>query len=237
MNFANLKKRLLKFVVEIKMRKYPLSLTVLSLLALTGFISTSCTRGADSAPITLTQKNRADLPETTPIVAITPVIDSSGAPFPWDLSQEFTQELFNRLARDEKLQLTIRANPPEGRPFGDDLAWMKNHFPGIHFAIFVEISQHEETQDPKTSFVAFENLDLTARIRVVDLRKESPKIVLQEVVEVSETLSKEYASSNIMNVSNDYASFSMTPIGLSHQKVVKELAKRAEEYILIASQR
>src|SRR5690606_4291446 len=99
----------------------------------------------------------------------------------WSLSEEFTSMIAQNLAKNgtifvEKSEEFAFAE----NPFGNDLSWMKREFPDQEFAVFMELIQHQNdpTARPKPGSVEVSsNLNMGVRIRVVDLRGSSPKIV------------------------------------------------------------
>jgi len=182
-----------------------------------------------------------------PIVAIVPVIDSTENQIPWDLSNELTALVQYRLAQKNKLFLVdlskTRAQAKKikegNNPFGPDLSWTKAAFPNDEFVVFMELIKHEEffindKKKPAEIKDCAADLNLGMRVRVVDLRGESPKVVLQEIVENSVYLPKQFTSANLYQVPWGKANFTTTPLGLAHVELTKEIALRVEDYILLS---
>lgn len=178
-----------------------------------------------------------------PIVAVVPVIDHTSHELPMDLSTNLTQLLRSSMGHNHRLllrnesdmSLITRYMDEKCDPFSDDINWMKDHFSGSEFACFVELSKHDETPTNQFSQGAFSpsELQLHARLRVVDLRNRTPKVILQEVIQEKKFVPFEYTSHTMKEDSWEFANFSLSPIGMAHQKLVNEISKRAEEYILL----
>lgn len=174
-------------------------------------------------------------------IFLAPVINSSGEEFPWDLSQEFTAQIANELLQGGKFHL-VREGRKEhlnlkNNPFGSDITWMKNSYNSAEFVCFVEILQHEENANKTRPIMnsASEVLELTARLRVVDLRGQAPKLVLQEVFKQSQFVPEQYTSDKFKAPAPELIHFSMSPVGIAHQKISREIAKRTRDYILLAT--
>lgn len=176
-----------------------------------------------------------------PVVALVPVIDRSGHDLPWDLSDEFTLSVKDRLLQKQDLFLTYPSKTllqNEVNPFGADLAWMKASFPKKEFVVFMELIEHKEVPVfGKTESLPEDSpaeLKMSVRLRVVDLRGQTPKIILQELIHDAQYLPKQFTRYNFFQIPWGKESYSITPLGLAHAKVVKEIASRVEDYILIA---
>jgi hypothetical protein len=176
-----------------------------------------------------------------PVVALVPVIDSSDHDLSWSLSDEFTSTIQDRLLQREMLflidnkrvQAITQTLKEENNPFGTDLNWIKTAFPKQEFVVFMELIEHRETAAVVFSESPVE-LNMSMRLRIFDLRGTTPKVVLQELIHESEYLSMGFTHNNFFQVPWGRESFSITPLGLAHAKLIKEVSGRIEDYILIA---
>lgn len=186
-------------------------------------------------------------PVVKPVVALVPIIDSTASELPWSLSDELTESIHERLQQKEKLHLIedqkiraiTKALSPSDNPFANDLTWVKNAFANDEFVVFVELIEHDEiplngqkVHSPKES--SFE-LNMTARIRVVDLREQQPQIVLQELIHDTHFIPKRFSRFNFEQVIWGQDHYHISPLGLAHGALSKEIAKRVEDYILLSN--
>jgi hypothetical protein len=186
-------------------------------------------------------------PLIRPVVALAPIIDSTTSELPWSLSDELTTTIHERLQQKEKLHLIedhkirsiTKKLSPADNPFANDLSWIKNTFTHDEFVVFVELIEHDEIplhgqkfNSPKEC--AFE-LNMTARIRVIDLREEHPQIVLQELIHDTHFIPKRFSRYNFEQVVWGQDNYHISPLGIAHSALSKEIAKRVEDYILLAT--
>lgn len=181
-----------------------------------------------------------------PVVAIVPLIDSTKNDISWSMSEELTATIFHRLSQRDKLYLVdiekIKTNlkkvPTGINPFGPSLAWTKKAFSKDEFVVFMELIEHDEIplrhQKTASPEEVSAELNMTVRIRVVDLRGEEPKIILQEMVHDSHHIPKQFTQTNFYQVPWGRESYSISPLGLAHAQLSKEIATRLEEYILLS---
>ena len=187
---------------------------------------------------------------TRPIVALIPVIDSSKSDLPWNLSKELTDLIFRRCSLRDKFYLV---SPPKvisevkrldstKDPFSTDLTWVKRAFSSSEFVVFVELIEHEESHRvPERLPVSTANLEessadlnITIRIRALDIRGAEPKVVLQELLHESHHIPRQFTRTNFFQVSWDDESFAISPVGIAHNEIVKNIVGRLEEYLLRA---
>lgn len=180
-----------------------------------------------------------------PKVAIVKVIDSSSHELDWDLSSEFTELFVQQLFTDAKFYLTDDFHMIQGSclknlelsPYSDDIKWLKEINCSSEFVVFTEILEHKIKTPQGSSYnplSLIKTLSMSVRVRVLDIRKSSPKIVLQEVI------TKEYSIPfNFGSYSEDGGAiakntFAFSPLGIAHKNILAEITKEVEEYIIIA---
>ncbi len=180
-----------------------------------------------------------------PTLAIAPVIDNSKQSLGWDVSQEFTHALCLRLEKTDRVSLSelrsaktlakkLKANH---HPFTGDLQWAKTAFPKEDFVVFLELLEHDEVPNQSTPEASPEEcsaqLNLSMRIRVLDLRSQMPKVILQEIVRDSHFVPRQFTHYHFHQEPWGSEDFSISPVGIAHAQLIKEVASRVEDYILI----
>ena len=183
-----------------------------------------------------------------PIVSIVPVIDNTKNDYSWNLSDELSCTIYNRIAwkdtvtvnKASQVRKKLRQMKESRYPFEQDIAWTKKAFQGDEFVVFLELVDHEEVPkinrkkqvDLKNTSV---DLNMSMRVRVIDLRKEEPRIILQELVHDSHRIPRPLTQANFLQVDWGDDGFSLSPIGLAHAGFTKQIAARIEDYIVTAS--
>ncbi len=189
---------------------------------------------------------------TRPIVALVPVIDSSKCDLSWDVSEELTDALFTRLTKRDKFYLAspqkvsslLQKTNRSSHPFSGDLSWMKQVFKGLEFVVFVELFEHVEQERineklPTLSANMKEvssDLQISIRLRAVDLRSQTPQIALQEILHETHHIPRPFTRQNFYQVAWKNDAFAISPLGIAHQDLVKAITSRLEEYILRCKQ-
>jgi hypothetical protein len=185
-----------------------------------------------------------------PSVAIVPLIDNSEHSLGWNLSDELTytlcskldeEHLFN-LALPNKIRAQSRRMKNPMNPFGDDLSWVKKTFAEEEFVVFMEMIEHSETPNvnpnEKMEKIAAESLsaqlNLAVRLRIIDNRGEQPKITLQEILQDSHFIPRQFTQYNFHQSLWTTEEFAFSPTGIAHAQLVKDLKSRIADYILIA---
>jgi hypothetical protein len=126
-------------------------------------------------------------------------------------------------------------------PFGIDVSWAKQVFAKEQFVVFLELLEHQEVAAYKTAKnnkqAAPADLNMSVRIRILDLRSNRPQIVLQEIVHDSHHIPKQFSRANIDQIPWGKENYHVTPLGMAHIALTKELVSRLEDYILLAASR
>ena len=179
-----------------------------------------------------------------PIVAIPPMMDSTSYDIPWSLSEEFTSLVHNRLARKGSMflpspeEMEVNLSPSQN-PFDANISWIKNTFKGNEFVVFLELIEHDNEQigEPKKTGEAATNLNMAVRIRILDIRGEKPKIILQEKIVDSYYLSKNLFQEDYNRTVWGSADYNTTPLAMAHIQLAKEIIGRINDYITLAKSR
>lgn len=185
-----------------------------------------------------------------PIIALVPVFDRSGAQLSWSLSEEFTDHIRQRFLKGsnfyintpEQINAEIASLSEANDPFARDFSWISQTFDQEEFVVFTELVEHNiHPKQLRNNFLDKLSpsceLSMTMRIRVFDMRGESPEVILQELIHQSHLIPK---PSDLKEQSPDKwkkMTFSVTPMGLAHFQFSKEVSKRIEDYILLSKSR
>lgn len=182
-----------------------------------------------------------------PIVTIVPVFERIEPNLSWSLSDEFTYLLRERLHKTGNIFLTSESSTltslskiqTNQHPFSIDLNWVKQTFTNEQFVVFFELVEHDVrpkavkapfSQEEKSTYF----LDMLMRVRVVDLRKATPQIILQEFVSYSHKISNQGLEVDYAKNSYGTNSYPATPLAAGHRGLSKKVASRLEDYILLA---
>ncbi len=182
-----------------------------------------------------------------PIVTIVPFFDRVQFSGSWDLSEELTMLLRQRVQKKGNLFLTdqegtasIVSNLNDKRhPFDPDCHWLKEHFQNEQFIVLLELIEHDiSTKSIKLPFSEeFKSdyyLDMLVRMRVVDLRKPAPEIILQEFLNYSHKIPKQGLEIDYQKNHFGKSSYLSTPLAVGHNTLCKKIAVRLEDYILLS---
>lgn len=195
-----------------------------------------------------TQAYHQSQSQVKPVVSIVPVIDNTNSNYSWNLSDEISCSIYNRIAardhvivnKSSQVRNKVKQIAENQNPFGPDISWMKKVFQGDQFVVFLELIEHEEI--PKQSRKRLTDMqdwsadfNMSMRIRVLDLRENEPKVVLQEIVRDSHFIPRPFTQANFFQVAWGDECFNISPVGLAHAEFTKEIASRIEDYILMAS--
>ena len=166
-------------------------------LLITLLFLVSCTKH----PSSIDQVRYHDDGVAKPKVAVINVIDTSTHNLDWNLSSEFTELLLERLFTNSKFYLTNDFHMIGDKqlkelnlsPYSDDMRWLLEMNSSSEFVLFTEILDHtivEATTKSYNPLSQIKTLHLSVRVCVLDIRKSTPKVILQEVI------TKEYSISS-----------------------------------------
>lgn len=185
-----------------------------------------------------------------PAVMIVPMIDSTCYDIPWSLSEEFTHIIKKNLIKNGNIYIPQNNKKfilsSTSNPFSNDISWLKNKTPDEEFIIFLELIEHKDIPIMKTikkgsklpeSKKRAYNLEIAMRLRVVDVRKDIPKIIMQEKIEESYYIPNNIERTNYNITTYGTGEYKSSPMGKIHKKFAKKLTKRINDYIAIAKSR
>ncbi len=172
-----------------------------------------------------------------PVIAISSVIDSTSYDLPWSLSEELTQLIKDDLSTNKNIFISSTNEIDESltnsdNPFDVNIDWMKNRFEQKEFLVFLELLKHDEIKKE-----TFTNLDMTMRLRIVDVRAKEPKIILQECISDHYYIAKGAIKSDYQNVIWGSADYSNSRMSMAHKQLADQIANRISDYIALAKSR
>jgi hypothetical protein len=180
-----------------------------------------------------------------PVAIVAPIIDSTSFDYSWSLSDEFFTYISQNLTQkgicitSENVQdLSYQQNP-----FENDLSWIKNTFQNSDFVIFIEFVEHKQNpvykrfDNPLEFKDRSQTLDSIVRIKVVDIRQEQPKIILQESLKDSYFISKNLLQPDYDVYTWGTKEFNTSPVGIAHNQLAKIISERISDYLIIAKSR
>jgi len=175
-----------------------------------------------------------------PSVVLATIVDTTSFDYPWSLSEEFHSLLRSSFSskgtlyikEDNSSYLTSTKNP-----FGDDLDWIKQEYAPNEFVVFMEFIQHDQipakvVQDPLENVST--NLNLALRLRIVDIRGDHPKVILQQVIKDSFYTPKNFLPVDYNDTVWGTEEYTQSPLGTAHLKFCQTLVERLNDYILLA---
>lgn len=178
-----------------------------------------------------------------PKVALMPIIDSSNSQFPWDISEEISQGIYYELMNSGEFYVLA---PQEIGPawakrdqidfFDTDMSFVSD-FRNTDFIVAMELIEHSTTPcDPCMAAVRQHPscyplnrvMTMRVRIKIIDVRCETPKIVLYEVLKSCYTGMTQSETTQLCWGEPGYY---RTSCGIAHQRLVSKLTRRLEEVI------
>jgi hypothetical protein len=175
-------------------------------------------------------------------IAVIPVINNTKCSLPWSLSEELSTTLCQRLTRktnltlypSEKIAVAVKKLKKSNNPFSPDPSWTQSAFTGNDFVVFLELIEHEERPSslhaPESSSAQFQ---MSMRLRMVALKGAEVKTVLQEMIHENHAITEPFNQYHFHQVSWDHPAFSVSPMGLAHQSLIEQIAKRIEDYVAL----
>lgn len=176
-----------------------------------------------------------------PHIALVPFIDSTGADVPWSLAQEMTLGVRYQAMDSGELYLLSRPEMLDGLAktqninlFDADLSYAKC-FGNADFVVVCDLIEHQEQAYNKCVHVCPLNLSgfvlvMKARLRIIDVRCQEPRVLLQEIVKLDQSIPR--CSSNKCGfnlIPYGAESYPQTPYALAHRGFQDLIVRRIEE--------
>ena len=225
------------------MEKIMLRILLLPILSILACVITAC-----GAPHYVDYFPYHDDGTLKPKVALIPIIDSSSNELSWNVSEELSQGVFYQLMDSGEFYVP---SPKEIGPvwgkvrnidfFNGDFLYAQD-FHNTDFIVAMELIEHSTSPSelplslPSTKYskqcVAV-NRQLTARIRIkiIDIRCNTPKTVLYEVFKTSYALAPSKNGIDCTQITWQTEGYDKTPCGIAHERLIRNLAARLEEVI------
>ncbi len=183
-----------------------------------------------------------------PSVTLVPLYDHSDITLPWNLSNELTTGIREYLADNNKFYIATPEDTKKHLPeLGNiDLTSTNHSFSNVfkpnEFVILVELIDHQKIpykrQSIRPVYPADGKIDhvlsMKARIKVLDIREEKPKLVLQEILKSNHLIPEQIASITPEERPWGSKTYYFSPIGIAHRRLERDIAARLEDYIMIA---
>lgn len=184
---------------------------------------------------------------TTPRIALLPVVNGCGEPLPWRLSDELTEDLGAALAKREGLAVM---EPAVGRAMAAELQHVDLFSPTLRnirgdgrcdFLVATELIDHamvpyrgqKVQQLYPTDGEIGSILMMKLRLRVIDVRGESPKVVLQEIVNSNHLVRQRDEGIDYSVLGWGQLKFEETPVGIAHGHLAEDTAGRIVQYVSV----
>lgn len=181
-----------------------------------------------------------------PKVALMPIIDRSNSGLPWNVSEELSQGLYYELMNSGELYVMSQQECGPGWEkrescdfFGNDLSFAQQ-FGNADFVVAMELIDHSTMSCTSRVSTGPEChpynsvLCLRVRVRVIDLRCDTPRVALYEIVKGSVTVAPPNDQINYEVNCWGSKSYSVTPCATAHQRLICSLATKLEEVIWTA---
>lgn len=171
-----------------------------------------------------------------PRVALVPVIDRThNQEVTWNLASELTTLLCKNLrakggadVREAKKVRLVH------NPFGEKLEWMSKAFGKADFVVFTELVHHAEEARGSGGPEADADLQMEMRLRLIDLRGKTPRVILQEVVGTTTHLARPFTKWNFYQVPWGKENYHTSPLAAAHARLSDETAERIRTYLRLA---
>lgn len=178
-----------------------------------------------------------------PVVALLPLIDDSELDNSFDLPNELTKSMRCEIRNSGELYL-LPHNEVEmhlsqmGKAdiFGKKDALLSQHFCNADFVVLTELISHEiipyevNTNIIK-SILDRKTLQISMRIKILDVRDSAPHIVLQEILTNQYPILRRDLEIDLNNLQIDSENYKYSSICRAHQQLVYTVVKRMEEVI------
>jgi hypothetical protein len=182
-----------------------------------------------------------------PRVAILPVVNECGEPLPWRLSDELTERFGTTFARREGMTLL---SPEVGRALAAELEHVDLFSPTLRdlrgdgrcdVLVATELIDHELVPYRGQKIQQLYAIDgevgsilmMKLRLRVIDLRGESPKVVLQEIVNSNHLVRRRDEAIDYLVHGWGAPQFAETAVGIAHERLAEDTAGRVAQYVSV----
>ncbi|MBN2479165.1 MAG: hypothetical protein JXA94_02960 [Parachlamydiales bacterium] len=172
-----------------------------------------------------------------PVIGIGSVVDSTSYEVPWSISEELTQLVRNNLSKNKSLYLSSSDDIDASLTNSDNLFsanidWMNSRFDKNEFVVFLELIKHHDIEKDNAT-----NLDMSLRLRIVDIRSKTPKLVLQEVIKDNFYISKSSYKTDYTKTVWGSQEYENSRMGIAHKQLASQIADRISDYVSLSKSR
>lgn len=186
-----------------------------------------------------------------PKVAIMPILDSCSVQLPWDVKEELSQSIFYSLMENGQLYVLEKEELGDVAcqrscedVFSQDYSYVSD-FDCADFIVAMELIDHSmhscNPNGPKSkgetpqSFQPGNNLlTMAVRVKVIDVRRREPKVVLYEIIKCDYMATPMALNCDYQQQGWGSSSYAYTPWGAIHARLVDKVVARLEEVLQCA---
>lgn len=178
-------------------------------------------------------------------VAIVSLSDHPECGLGWNFSDEVSQGLYYELMNSGKLyalsadEIGPAWNQREQYDFfGTDTTYV-NDFCGSDIVAAIELIEHSIVPYDPCTGAEMASRDckncstlgilMRVRIKVIDIRCQTPRVLLYEIVKVCYPLNPGTRADCVCNITFGTPGYAKTQCGMAHQRMIRQLAGRVEE--------
>lgn len=143
-----------------------------------------------------------------PMIVFQQIEDQVGTSISEKASLGLSQAIYKRLIQKQRLNFVQHKRDPK------------------HFEISMQLLQQEE------AILNPSELTMSVHLKIVDIRSDKPRIILQEILSISTLLEKPFLDLNQDDLQGE--KYRVNPIGLAEAKLARDIATRIEDYVLLA---
>lgn len=191
----------------------------------------------------LYQRTGGSKPIVTVLPVLSPVQNIQETYLPWDVSSELTEQICKRFYDSSRLYILDGVGSWElAKELNNNnlkaLSKLQmNNIGASQFLVVSELLDHKETPCKLGSAELGEiaaTLALDFKIRVIDVRGQTPKVVFQELIHHDHLIPRAYLHCDYKKAAWGTESFERTPVGMAHSQLAREVVARVESYIYAA---
>jgi hypothetical protein len=181
-----------------------------------------------------------------PRVALLPLIDHSAQDLPWDVSEELTTGMSEKLKRNGDIFLTSPDQVSRGFGTQSSEEWVATELPSYRlfapdndFVVQIELLEHrkEPYSGQKVQPVYPSKgttgavLMMTLHVKVVDIRNQEPRIVLSQYIHSNHLIPQSRMDFDYRQIPWSTRVYKETPVGRAHARLERDIVEQLEQYI------
>ena len=172
-------------------------------------------------------------------VALIPMMDRSGKDLPCDASEQFTRGIRYEMMDHAKLYLLPQEQVSQRvASLGKFDFFIKDQtlsdlFCDVDFIILMELVEHDlasgaKDECTKQEYCCYDRVLMKIRVRVLDVRRRCPVIVLQEVIPCNYQIPCAKQDMRVGTPCVDHPEYRLSPAGQAHQRMINSVVERLE---------